>query len=72
MGLDIRQWCVLLCGILVLFTVSQVTKRVDLRGELSRRPVLLSLVLTVAVCVILIFGSYGIGYNAGDFIYGQF
>ena len=44
----------------------------DLRGELSRRPVLLSLVLTVAVCVILIFGSYGIGYNAGDFIYGQF
>lgn len=72
LGLDIRQWCVLLCGILVLFTVSQITKRVDLRGELSRRPVLLSLVLTVAVCVILIFGSYGIGYNAGDFIYGQF
>lgn len=72
LGLDVRQWCVLLCGILVLFAVSQVTKHVDLRAELSRRPVLLSLVLTLAVLVILIFGSYGIGYNAGDFIYGQF
>lgn len=72
LGLDIRQWCVLLGGILVLFAVSQVTKRVDLRGELVRRPVLLSAVLTAAVAVILVFGSYGIGYNAGDFIYGQF
>jgi hypothetical protein len=24
------------------------------------------------VLIILIFGAYGIGYNAADFIYGQF
>ena len=72
LGLELRQWCVLLGGILVLFAVSQVTKRVPLRERLAGRPVLLTLTLTAAVLVILIFGSYGIGYNAGDFIYGQF
>lgn len=72
LGLDIRSWCVLLCGILVLFAVSQLQKRVPVRQKLCERPVLLSLCLTVAVIVILVFGSYGIGYDAGDFIYGQF
>jgi hypothetical protein len=28
--------------------------------------------LTLGVLVILIFGTYGIGYDAGDFIYVQF
>lgn len=72
LGLSAREWIVLLCGIFVLFAVSQVTKRVPLRERLCARPVLLSLTLTLAVAVILVFGSYGIGYNAGDFIYGQF
>lgn len=72
LGLDVRSWCVLLCGILVLFAVSQAQKRIPVRQKLCERPVLLSLCLTVAVIVILVFGSYGIGYDAGDFIYGQF
>lgn len=72
LGLDLGQWAVLLCGIAVLFAVSQVTKRIDLRGELAARPLALSVTLTLLVAVILVFGSYGIGYDAGDFIYGQF
>ena len=71
-GLSVREWIVLLCGILILFAISQVTKRFPLRDALCSRPVLLSFVLTLAVSLILVFGSYGIGYDAGDFIYGQF
>lgn len=71
-GLSAQQWCVLICGIMVLFLVSQLAKRFPLRERLSERPVLLSVLLTCAVAVILVFGSYGIGYNAGDFIYSQF
>lgn len=72
LGLSAREWIVLLCGILILFAISQVTKRFSLRDALCSRPVLLSFVLTLAVSLILVFGSYGIGYDAGDFIYGQF
>lgn len=72
LGLEAREWCVLVCGVLVMFVVSQLAKRIPLRDRLCDRPVLLSLTLTVLVVVILLFGSYGIGYQAGDFIYGQF
>ena len=57
---------------LVLFAASLLGKREPLRERLSRRPVLLCACLTLGVIVILLFGSYGIGYDAGDFIYGQF
>ncbi len=72
LGLGVPEWCVLLVGISVLFVISQLTKRMNLREKLLAKPVLLTTLLTLAVAVILIFGSYGIGYNAGDFIYGQF
>ena len=55
-----------------LFAASLLGKREPLRERLSRRPVLLCACLTLGVIVILLFGSYGIGYDAGDFIYGQF
>ena len=72
LGLEIGDWCVLLVGILVMFLASQIGKREPIRHRLARRPVALCAVLTLGVIVILIFGTYGIGYNAGDFIYVQF
>ena len=72
LGLTAAEWGVLAAGILVLFTASMLGKREPLRERLSRRPVLLCVCLTLGVIVILLFGSYGIGYDAGDFIYGQF
>ena len=72
LGLAIGDWCVLAVGILVMSVVSQIGKREPVRDRLARRPVALCAALTLGVVVILIFGTYGIGYNAGDFIYVQF
>ena len=72
LGLTPADWGVLAAGVLVLFAASLLGKREPLRERLSRRPVLLCACLTLGVIVILLFGSYGIGYDAGDFIYGQF
>jgi hypothetical protein len=72
LGLDAADWCVIALGVAVMFAVSQFAKAEPLRYRLSKRPVLWTLAITLGVVVILIFGSYGIGYNAGDFIYTQF
>ena len=72
LGLSVGDWCVLAVGILVMSAASQIGKREPIRDRLARRPVALCVVLTLGVVVILIFGTYGIGYNAGDFIYVQF
>ena len=72
LGLAGADWIVLAVGILVMFVASQLGKRGAVRYRLARRPVLLCALLTVGVAVILVFGTYGIGYDAGDFIYVQF
>ena len=72
LGLTTADWLVVAVGILVMFAVSQMSKQEEIRTRLARRPVLLCGVLMLGVAVILIFGTYGIGYDAGDFIYVQF
>ena len=72
LGLDGGDWLVLAVGIFVMFVASQLGKKEPIRHRLARRPVMLCGVLMLGVIVILIFGTYGIGYDAGDFIYVQF
>ncbi len=72
LGLEPLEWCLVGVGVLCMFTVSQLGKKQPVREWLARRPILLCTALTLGVSVILLFGSYGIGYNAGDFIYGAF
>lgn len=69
LGLDAKDWAVIALGILIIFSVSQISRREPLRDRLARHPVLLCACLSVGVVVILLFGAYGIGYDAGDFIY---
>ena len=72
LGLEVADWGVIAVGILVMFFASQLGKQEPIRARLARRPVALCAALTVGVMVILILGTYGIGYDAGDFIYVQF
>jgi hypothetical protein len=72
LGLDVPRLILLLAGILVVFFVSRAGKDTPVAFRLSSRPVLWSVTAAALVLVILVFGSYGMGYNAGDFIYGQF
>ncbi len=73
LGLAWSDWGVILCGILVMWLVSRLGMgETPLRERLARRPVLLCALICLGATVILLFGAYGIGYDASQFIYNQF
>ena len=72
LGLAVGDWCVLAVGVLITFTVSRLGKTQCLRERIAKRPVLYCAVMTFGAVAILIFGTYGVGYDASNFIYGQF
>jgi len=73
LGLTGLDYGILGFGIVLLFAVSLFQeKKGSFREFLWEKPVLrYTLVLGLLVCVLLM-GSYGIGYNASNFIYNQF
>ena len=55
-----------------MFAVSKICAKRNLREYLYERPALSAAVFgALFVCVIL-FGAYGVGYDASQFIYDQF
>lgn len=71
-GLGLSDWCVLLGGILLLAVASRLGRKRPIREWLAERPILLCAGLCLLAVVILLFGAYGIGYDASEFIYNQF
>jgi len=71
-GLSWADWGVILAGVAVIFAVSLWKKELPLRETVAKRPVLFCACLSVLSVVILLFGAYGIGYDASQFIYNQF
>ena len=71
-GLAWADWGVLLGGVAVILAVSILGKKEPLRYQLARRPVLLCLCICALTVAILLFGAYGTGYDASQFIYNQF
>ena len=69
LGLELWQCAVIALGTLVVFLVCRRSKTKPVLTEISERPWLFGCVCAVLVLIILIFGSYGIGFDAGDFIY---
>ena len=73
MGLDRWEFLAAAVGGLVLLIVDALSQKYDVTARILAAPrwvrwlVGLALLMTVVV-----FGSYGSGYNAQDFIYGQF
>ncbi|MBP5384314.1 MAG: MBOAT family protein [Lachnospiraceae bacterium] len=73
MGLDRREWGILLIGLLVLFVVSYLAQKRDVRAFLHEQNFVARLLLfAVLFAVIIVYGWYGADYNAADFIYGRF
>ena len=74
LGLTGLDYAILGGGIAVLFAVSLIQeKKGSVRELLAQKPAALRWALIFALFVIvLLMGSYGIGYNAGNFIYNQF
>ncbi len=71
-GLEMADWAVILVGVVIIFAVSQMGKDRPVRERLAERPVLLCLCLSALTVVILLFGAYGVEYDASQFIYNQF
>lgn len=77
LSLSPAVWVMLGLSVLLIFAVCRADKaaqtagRAPLADRLSERPVRWAMVCGGLVLVVLLFGSYGIGFDASDFIYGQ-
>ncbi len=73
LGLTGLDYGILLLGIGVMFAVSLFQeKKGSLREALWEKPVLRYILVFAGLVAVLLLGSYGIGYNASNFIYNQF
>ncbi len=73
LGLAGTDYVVLLLGMLVLIVVSLVQRSGSVREKLAKKPFLLrTAVWYVLFLAVLLFGAYGVGYDASQFIYNQF
>ncbi len=78
LGLSLAEWVLIGLGVVVMWLVGRATPRVGDADAVSpadrllRKPLLFAVVCALMVVCIAVFGHYGMGYNAMDFIYGQF
>ncbi len=74
LGLVEREWEVLFLSLLVLFWVSRKQEKgIVLREKFEERALAVRwFIYILAILVIWVFGTYGFGYDATDFIYGGF
>ena len=73
LGLDRREWGILLCGLLLLFVVSHFSQKGDVRDAIRRQNfVARFLVFAALFVIVIVYGYYGAYYNAADYIYGRF
>jgi len=73
LGLDTKDYIVAAAGLLILFISAYIKSKRGVREWLSMRPAAVRCTVIVFLIVsILIFGVYGIGFNANQFIYNQF
>lgn len=73
LGLSAADYVILGCGVLLMFLVSFFQRRESVREQMQRwnTAVRYGAILVLLLAVLLL-GSYGIGYDAGNFIYNQF
>ena len=73
LGLDWKEWLVLLLSIGVLVKIEKMQTRVCVRDKILEMPLMIRWILYIAAIMsIYIYGTYGFGFNAQDFIYGGF
>lgn len=75
LGLCWKDWIVLIFSVLILFCVErfQDINKVDIRDRILAQPLIFRWPLYIAaLSFVIIFGIYGFGFNAADFIYRGF
>lgn len=73
LGLKMTDYIVLLFGFIILLSVSLVQRRGSIRTRIAEKHQIVQYLVYYTLLVsILIFGAYGVGYDASQFIYNQF
>ena len=72
LGLTLPVWALVGLATVLIFFVSRAGREAPVADRLCKRPVLWAAACLGLALTVLIFGSYGIGFDAGAFIYGQF
>jgi len=73
LGLDIKDWFIVGVSLLILFTISIIKEKTDIRELLTRQNIAIRwIILYAAIFYVIILGSYGPGYSAAEFIYQGF
>ncbi len=69
LGLTVADIIIVAVGIVIIFAVSKIQ---NIREKLYERPVLCATLCSLLFICVLLFGAYGVGYDASQFIYNQF
>lgn len=73
LGLDIKDFVVMLFAILVLCLVSVKQEKGSVRDWILRQNIVIRwIIYLVSIVVIWVFGTYGFGFDTQEFIYGGF
>ncbi len=72
LGLSLVSCIVVALATVVIFFVSRAGKKAPVADRLANRPGLWTVAATALTLAVLICGSWGIGFDAGSFIYGIF
>ena len=73
LGLTIYDYMVLIPAVFLILYVSLASRSVGYREKLAEKPLVgRYLSYFILIISILIFGAYGVGYDASQFIYSQF
>ena len=72
-GFEVKDLIIALIAIVILFIVSMLSRSVSLRTTIFALPTIFQwIILSTLVLAVVLFGSYGIGYDAASFVYMQF
>ncbi|HOA84604.1 MAG TPA: MBOAT family O-acyltransferase [Bacillota bacterium] len=72
LGLGIHDYVVVLSGCLLVWAVSRLNGKKDIRERLRGRPVASFAAFSLLFLSVVVFGAYGFGYDAKQFIFNQF
>ena len=72
LGLGVKDYVIIAVAVAIVAVVSKLSQKRDMREWLLERTALSWTLSGILLLIILLFGAYGIGYDASQFIYTQF
>jgi uncharacterized membrane protein len=72
MGLTFADLIIIICALALVCFIGVVTQKKDVREIMYQKPLVSALCAVLIFVAIMLFGAYGINYDATQFIYNQF